>query len=84
MTTVTFSEAREHFTDLANEVAYKGERIIVTRRGKNLMAIVPLNDLQAIEDMEDRIDIAEAKKAISHAKKHGTTSWEKVKKEAGL
>jgi prevent-host-death family protein len=81
MATVPFSEAREHFTDLVNEVAYGGKRIILTRKGKRLVAIVPLDDLETIEMMEDKIDIAAAKKAYADIKKHGTVSLAHVKKE---
>lgn len=81
MATVPFSEAREHFTDLVNEVAYGGKRIVLTRKGKRLVAIVPLDDLQTIEMMEDKIDIAAAKKADTDIKKHGTVSLARIKKE---
>jgi prevent-host-death family protein len=81
MLTIPFSEAREHFTDLVNEVAYGGKRIILTRKRKKLVAIVPLDDLETIETMEDKIDIAAAKKADADIKNHGTVSLTHVKKE---
>lgn len=84
MATVPFSEAREHLTDLVNEVAYGGKRIVLTRKGKKLVAIVPLDDLDTIEALEDKIDIAAAKKADRDIKKHGTISLKKVKKELDL
>lgn len=46
MTTV---EARENFSDLINKAAYGNERVILTRRGKALAAVIPLNDLNEIE-----------------------------------
>ena len=81
MAAVPFSEARENLTDLVNEVAYGGKRIILTRKGKKLVAIVPLDDLDAIEALEDRVDIASARKADKDIKKYGTISWKKVKKD---
>ena len=45
MTTV---EARENFSDLINKAAYGNERVILTRRGKALAAVIPLNDLDSL------------------------------------
>ncbi|MCH9770485.1 MAG: type II toxin-antitoxin system Phd/YefM family antitoxin [Gammaproteobacteria bacterium] len=45
MTTV---EARENFSDLINKAAYGSRRIVLTRRGKPLAAIVPLADLEQL------------------------------------
>jgi prevent-host-death family protein len=55
------SEARESFADAVNRVAYSGERIVLNRRGKRLAAIVPVKDLDLIEAVEDRIDLAKVK-----------------------
>lgn len=46
MTTV---EARENFSDLINKAAYGNERVILTRRGKALAAIIPLEDLDLLK-----------------------------------
>ena len=48
MTTV---EARENFSDLINKAAYGNERVILTRRGKALAAIIPLNDLDSLSSI---------------------------------
>jgi len=81
---VPFSEARTHLTEIVNKVAYGGKRIILARKGRNLVAIVPLNDLDALEALEDQLDITAAKKAEADIKKHGTTPWKKAKKILGL
>jgi prevent-host-death family protein len=49
MSTIPFSEARAQLTDVVNRVSYKNERFILTRKGKQIAAIVSLNDLKAIE-----------------------------------
>ena len=84
MASIPFSEARAHLTDIVNEVAYGGERMILTRKGKQLVAIIPLEDLKALEALENKIDLEDAKKALSDVKKHGTVSWEDIKRELGL
>jgi prevent-host-death family protein len=57
-------QARERFADLVNRAAYRGERITLTRRGRSIATVVPIEDLQLLEQIEDRIDIREARKAI--------------------
>jgi len=84
MASIPFSEARAHLTDIVNEVAYGGERMILTRKGKQLVAIIPLEDLKALEALENKIDLEDAKKALADVKKHGATSWEEIKHELGL
>lgn len=53
--------------------------MVLTRKGKNRVLRVPLDDLQMIELLEDKIDIAAAKKADADIKKHGTISLEQAK-----
>jgi PHD/YefM family antitoxin component YafN of YafNO toxin-antitoxin module len=67
-----------------NRAEFKGERIILYRRGKKAAALVPIEDLELIEAIEDRIDIEESKKAMAEARKKGTIPWRKIKKELGL
>lgn len=84
MSNIPFSEARTHLTDIVNGVAYGGKRIILTRKGKQLVAIIPLEDLRALEALENKIDLEDAKKALSDVEKHGTVSWEETKRELDL
>jgi prevent-host-death family protein len=53
MTKLAASQAREAFSDTLNRVAYRGERIVLRRRGKDLAAIIPMADLKLIEERED-------------------------------
>lgn len=83
-TEFSLSNARNHLADIANNVAFKGKRITVTRNGKRVFAIVPIEDLETIEAIEDQIDLEDARKALKDVKKHGTTSWEAIKKKLKL
>lgn len=80
----SLSDARSCFADLTNEVAYAGRRIVLTRKGKKLVAIVPIEDLEALEAIEDRIDLDDARKSLLDVKKKGTVSWELIKKKLDL
>jgi prevent-host-death family protein len=62
------SEARDNFGKVLDRVAKKGELVVLSRRGKELAAIVPLEDprnlKRAIEELEDRQDIEAAREAL--------------------
>jgi prevent-host-death family protein len=77
---LTASTVRQNFSDIVNRAAYGGERIIVHRRKKPVAAVVPIEDLEFLEEVEDRIDIEEARKRLHEP----TIPWSKIKKELGL
>ncbi|UVT17612.1 MAG: type II toxin-antitoxin system Phd/YefM family antitoxin [Nitrospira sp.] len=81
---LTVSEARRDFADAVNRVAYKKERVLVERHGKVVMGMVPVEDLELLRDLEDRIDLADARAALAEAKKKGTKSLAVFAKELGL
>jgi prevent-host-death family protein len=76
--------ARAQFSDIINRAAFGKERVTLTRRGKEIVAVVPIEDVKLLEALEDKIDLEEARAALAESKKKGTVSWEKVKKELGL
>ena len=86
MTKLAASQARDTFSDTLNRVAYRGERIVLRRRGKDLAAIVPIEDLKLIQKVEDEIDLREAKKALAEAKRKGLKplAYERVRGRLGL
>jgi prevent-host-death family protein len=80
MTVIPISEAREHLADLGNRVSLRGERLVVKRRGKVLFALVPVEDLELLERIEDRLDLD----ALRAAKDEPSKPWAEVKKALGL
>jgi prevent-host-death family protein len=44
---IPVSEARAELSALVNEVAYKLEQVVLTRHGKPVAAIVPIQDMPA-------------------------------------
>jgi PHD/YefM family antitoxin component YafN of YafNO toxin-antitoxin module len=86
MTRVAASKVRDSFSDTLNRVAYRRERIVLRRRGKDLVAIVPMEDLALIERLEDEIDVRRARRALSEIKKKGKkpVPLAKLKRELGL
>ncbi|MGE5279001.1 MAG: type II toxin-antitoxin system prevent-host-death family antitoxin [Acidobacteriota bacterium] len=81
MTRLRTSKARQDFADTLNRVAYGRERIVLARRGRDLAAIVPMDDLELIRALEDRIDLEKARKAL---KEKGSVSWKRVKADLHL
>lgn len=80
----SFSSARSNLAAIANSVAYAGKRVIITRKGKQLVAMVPIEDLEALEAIEDRVDLDDARKALADSKNKGTISWESIKRKLDL
>jgi len=48
LTRIATSEAREVLSELVNEVAYGGARIVLQRHGKDVAALVSLKDLERL------------------------------------
>lgn len=86
MARLTASKARETFSDTVNRVSYRGERIVLERRGKPIAALVPFADFERLEQLseeeEDRLDNAAADAALREKGKN--VPWTTVKKRAGL
>ncbi len=83
MAEIAVADARRNFSDAVNRVAYGKERLVIKRRGKGIAAIVPMEDLDAIEAIENKIDLAEARRILSN-KREKPIPWEKAKKQLGL
>ncbi|MFF4337337.1 type II toxin-antitoxin system Phd/YefM family antitoxin [[Kitasatospora] papulosa] len=57
---IPVTQARAELAELINRVVYGGERVVVTRHGKPLVALVSAADLQRLESEE-----AEAREAAA-------------------
>ena len=81
MTRLNVMEAKKTFGKTLNRVAFGKERLLLERRGEDVAAIVPLEDLRLLEELEDRFDLETARKALQEP---GSVSLEALKKELGL
>jgi antitoxin Phd len=63
-TKISTADARKHFSNIVNRVSFGKEPIILTRRGEEIAALVAIDELRLLQELEDRIDIADATKAI--------------------
>jgi prevent-host-death family protein len=87
MHSITASEARDEFADIINRVAFGRERVTIRRRGKELVAVIPIEDLRLLERLEeaaeDAIDLEEARKILADPTEE-RIPWEDVKRDLGL
>lgn len=82
MTRLAASEARHQFAEVVNQVAFGGERIVLHRHGKDVAALVPVADLELLEELENRMDLDAARAALRE--KGDRVKWGKLKKELDL
>ncbi len=89
MTTVTSEEVRDGLGELINRVSYLHERMKVTRRGKPVAALVPLEDLEFLEQvldaMEGERDLPTIKERLKRFEDTGEgIPWATIKTDHGL
>lgn len=83
-TTTSVSDAWRDFAQIFDRVAYGRERVIIDRQGKGRVAVVPIEDLEILELVEDKLDLLAAKAALKEAEEQGTQTWRELRKEIGL
>jgi prevent-host-death family protein len=76
---LSITEARDELAEVVNRVHYGGERTYLTRHGKRIAAIVPVDFVAAYEDLERRADLLAAREA--HESDDVSLSWEQVKSQ---
>ena len=64
---LTLSEAKAKFSEIINRIIYKKERFIITKKGKRVAMVIPLDDINinaeglikaqgALTDMDAQLD----------------------------
>ncbi|OIJ66882.1 type II toxin-antitoxin system Phd/YefM family antitoxin [Streptomyces mangrovisoli] len=56
---IPVTQARAELADLINRVVYGGERVVVTRHGKPLVALVSAADLERLQEVEKEVALPE-------------------------
>jgi len=79
---ITTANARKKFSNIINRVAFGNESFVLTRRGEPIAAIVSINELKLLQELEDQIDIEDAWKAKNET--GDPIPWEDLKKELEL
>lgn len=84
MSNLSAAKVRSDFSEVLNRVAFGKERVAINRRGKVVAVVVPIEDLELLEALEDKMDLSEARAALKEVKTKGTKAWSKLKTEMGL
>jgi len=82
MNSLTVTNARAKFSELVDQVAFHGERILLLRNGKEIAAIVPAEEANLLEAMEDKMDLEIAEQRLRDGKP--AIPYSKVRAELGL
>ena len=85
MTVYTPRKIPRNMADAVKRAA-GGERIIVKRRGKANVAIVPVEDAEYMQRLEDQHDLRAAEKGMADLRsgKSKPIPWKKIKSKWGL
>ena len=74
--------ARDAFGETLNRAAYGKERVVIARHGKDIAAMISIEDLRLLEELEDRFDIEAAREALAESGER--IPYEVVRKDLGL
>jgi len=81
---ISIAELRARLGDLVSRVSYKHDRVVITRHGKAVAALISASDMEKFEELEDWNDVQAAKAGLRDAKKNGTVPLDVVLKNLGL
>ena len=84
MENISAADARKQLAELLNRAAYGKERFVLTRHGKEMGALVPLEDLDLLERLKKFASRKEVEAAFREIEDEGTASWASIKKSLGL
>jgi prevent-host-death family protein len=83
MKEITTAEARRHMAELLSRAAYGKERFVVTRHGKELVAIVPLEEMRLLDRLRMLLSRKEFDAALAEVEASRTRPWEEIRRELG-
>lgn len=79
---ITTADARKKFSNILNRVAFGNESFVLTRRGEPIAALVSMDDLKLLRELEDQKDFEDAWKAKNEPGE--PIPWEELKRELDL
>ncbi|MHB9024714.1 MAG: type II toxin-antitoxin system Phd/YefM family antitoxin [Armatimonadota bacterium] len=84
MVTATIAQTREQLSDLINRVVYRDERVVITKHGKPVAAVIPIHSLQALDRLTSLLNEEKAQKAFASLEGETGISLERLKQELGI
>jgi len=65
MNRVPASKARARLANILSDVAARGDRVILHRHGKDVAAVISMDDFALLESFEDRCDVESARVTLA-------------------
>jgi prevent-host-death family protein len=84
VTAVSVADARSELAELLNRVAYGKERLVITRHGRELAALVPVEDLHLANRLRRFVARKDVARALAELDAGKAPSWEQLRQELGL
>ena len=84
VTAISVADARSDLAELLNRVAYGKERLVITRHGREIAAIVPVEDLKLADRLRRFVSRKDVARALDDLDSGNAASWEKLRGEMGL
>jgi prevent-host-death family protein len=81
MAVMEATKAKNTFGDTISRATYGKERIILTRRGKAVAAIVPMEDIALLDELENEADAEDVRLGREEAARGEGIAWNDVKAE---
>ena len=80
-TTITTLEAKEDFSELINRVSHNKERILLTRRDKEVAVLICMEDYALLQTIQSKSDLHDAVESLKEMRQHGAITLEQLKEE---
>lgn len=64
MANVKLLDMRNRISEYVDQTKYLKERFVITKHGKQVAALISIEDLRLLEELEDQLDAAAAREAI--------------------
>ena len=84
LTAVSVADARSDLAELLNRVAYGGERLVITRHGRELAALVPVEDVKLADRLRRFVARKDVARALAELDAGKTAPWEQLRRELSL
>ena len=81
---VSTAEARRNLADLLNRVLYKRERVIVHRHGRQVAALISMEDVAELDALRDLLARREVRDALVELEERASIPWTALREELGL
>ncbi|NPV45522.1 MAG: type II toxin-antitoxin system Phd/YefM family antitoxin [Armatimonadetes bacterium] len=65
MDTLTTTELKNRIGETLDDVQFRGKRVILARKGRPAAALISMEDLRLLEELEDRLDADEIERLLA-------------------